>query len=170
MGAMRRACLPVLACLAILAVLAAPAAAQTGTLDRSRSAGAISLGYIEEAPPFSFADAKGEPQGYSVALCREIARGIAEQLGVPKLETRWVPLTIQNRLESEPRPALRRRRRHAGDVRAAAADHVRGRGEARRRPDPARAARRRVAVRRRRPGTVGRRRGARAAGELSRRR
>ncbi len=79
---------------------AAPAAAQTGTLERIRSAGAITLGYIEDAAPFSFVDAKREPQGYSVELCREIARGIGAQLGLPKLETRWVALTIQNRLEA----------------------------------------------------------------------
>jgi ABC-type amino acid transport substrate-binding protein len=77
--------------------LAAPAAAQT--LDRIRAASAITLGYIENAAPFSFVD-KGEPQGYSVDLCREIARGIAAQLGLPKLETRWVALTIQNRLQA----------------------------------------------------------------------
>lgn len=84
----------------LLAILATPAAAQTGTLERIRSAGVINLGYIEEARPFSFVDQKGEPQGYSVELCREIARGIGEQLGLAKLETRWVPLTIQNRLEA----------------------------------------------------------------------
>jgi ABC-type amino acid transport substrate-binding protein len=78
-------------------VLAAPAAAQT--LDRIRASSAITLGYIENAAPFSFVE-KGEPQGYSVDLCREIARGIGAQLGLPKLETRWVALTIQNRLQA----------------------------------------------------------------------
>jgi ABC-type amino acid transport substrate-binding protein len=85
---------------ALSCALAAPAAAQTGTLEKIRRAGAITLGYIEEAAPFSFADAKGEPQGYSVDLCREIARGVGVQLGLAKLETRWVALTIQNRLEA----------------------------------------------------------------------
>jgi ABC-type amino acid transport substrate-binding protein len=85
---------------ALSCAFAAPAAAQTGTLEKIRGAGAITLGYIEDAAPFSFVDAKGEPQGYSVNLCREIARGIGAQLGLPKLETRWVTLTIQNRLEA----------------------------------------------------------------------
>jgi ABC-type amino acid transport substrate-binding protein len=35
-----------------------------------------------------------------VDLCREVAVGIRAQLKLAKLETRWVPLTIQNRLES----------------------------------------------------------------------
>ena len=80
--------------------LATPAAAQTGTLEKIRRDGTMTLGYIDDAAPFSSVDAKGEPQGYSVELCREIARGIGTQLGLPKLETRWVSLTIQNRLEA----------------------------------------------------------------------
>jgi ABC-type amino acid transport substrate-binding protein len=85
--------------LALAYALAAPAAAQTGTLEKIRSSGTITLGYINDAAPFSFADAKGEPQGYSVDLCREIARGIGAQLG-RAIEVRWVPLTIQNRLDA----------------------------------------------------------------------
>ena len=90
----------ILLIIALSCALAAPAFAQTGTLEKIRRDGAITLGYIENAPPFSSVDAKGEPQGYSVDLCREIARGIGAQLGLPKLETRWVLLTIQNRLEA----------------------------------------------------------------------
>jgi ABC-type amino acid transport substrate-binding protein len=88
-----------LAC-ALLCAFAAAAVAQTGTLAKIRSTGTITLGYINDAAPFSSVDAKGEPQGYSVDLCREIARGIGAQLGLAKLETRWVALTIQNRLEA----------------------------------------------------------------------
>jgi ABC-type amino acid transport substrate-binding protein len=85
---------------ALSCAFAAPAFAQTGTLEKIRRDGVITMGYIENAAPFSSVDAKGEPQGYSVDLCREIARGIGAQLGLPKLETRWVALTIQNRLEA----------------------------------------------------------------------
>jgi polar amino acid transport system substrate-binding protein/glutamate/aspartate transport system substrate-binding protein len=89
-----------LLCCALVCAFAAAAAAQTGTLEKIRSTGTITLGYINDAAPFSSVDAKGEPQGYSVDLCREIAQGIGAQLGLPKLETRWVALTIQNRLEA----------------------------------------------------------------------
>jgi len=85
--------------LTLACALAAPAAAQTGTLEKIRASGAITLGYIENAAPFSSVGAKGEPQGYSVDLCREIARGIGQQLG-RAVEVRWVALTIQNRLEA----------------------------------------------------------------------
>jgi ABC-type amino acid transport substrate-binding protein len=85
---------------AILAALAAPAAAQTGTLEKIRKAGAITMGYVEGSAPFSSLDENRQPQGYSVDLCREIANGIKAQLGLDGLETRWVALTLQNRLEA----------------------------------------------------------------------
>ncbi len=83
-----------------MGVLAAPAAAQTATLDKIRKQGAITMGYVEGSAPFSFTDAGKQPQGYSVDLCREVASSIRAQLGLTNLETRWVVLTIQNRLEA----------------------------------------------------------------------
>jgi glutamate/aspartate transport system substrate-binding protein len=80
--------------------LAIPAAAQTGTLGKIRKAGVITMGYTNGGAPFSSRDAGGQPQGYSVDLCREIASGIRAQLKLSSLETRWVELTIQNRLEA----------------------------------------------------------------------
>jgi len=86
----------------LAALLALPAGAQT--LDNIRKQGVIRLGYIDGAVPFSYAGANGEPQGYSADLCRVVADGIAEQLKMPKLKTRWVKLTVQNRID-----AVRRR-------------------------------------------------------------
>jgi ABC-type amino acid transport substrate-binding protein len=84
------------ACLA--AALSASAAAQT--LDKIRKQNTITLGYIDGAAPFSYADSNGDPQGYSVELCRSIADGIAGQLQRNPLKTRWVKLTIQNRIDA----------------------------------------------------------------------
>ena len=58
------------------------------------------MGYNAGSAPFSSRDESGQPQGYSVDLCREIASGIRSQLGLSSLETRWVELTIQNRLDA----------------------------------------------------------------------
>jgi ABC-type amino acid transport substrate-binding protein len=58
------------------------------------------MGYVEGSMPFSFKDAGGQPQGYSVALCNEIAAGIRAQLKLTQLETRWVSLTIQDRINA----------------------------------------------------------------------
>ena len=86
--------------LALLCVLAAPAAAQSVTLDKIRKTGVITMGYVEGSAPFSFTDAGKQPQGYSVDLCRAIASGIRAQLKLASLETRWVPVTIQDRIEA----------------------------------------------------------------------
>ncbi|MDH4149260.1 MAG: amino acid ABC transporter substrate-binding protein [Betaproteobacteria bacterium] len=80
--------------------LAASAVAQAGTLDKIKKSGVITMGYMAGSVPFSSKNEKGQPQGYSVDLCREIASGIREQLKMPAIETRWVELTIQNRLEA----------------------------------------------------------------------
>jgi ABC-type amino acid transport substrate-binding protein len=85
--------------LVALVALLAPAVACAQTLDKIRKSGVITLGYIEGAAPFSFVDGNGEPQGYSVDLCRAVAQGVAAQLKRTGLKTRWVKLTIQNRID-----------------------------------------------------------------------
>ena len=82
-----------------LCTLASPPG-EAQTLDKIRKQGAITLGYIDGAAPFSYADANGDPQGYSVELCRAVAEGIAAQLERPQLKTRWVKLSIQNRIDA----------------------------------------------------------------------
>src|SRR5882672_1617203 len=90
---------------ALLVLLAAAAAALASslagaqTLDNIRKTGVIRLGYIDGAAPFSYVDGNGEPRGYSVELCRAVADGIGEQLK-RELKTRWVKLTVQNRIEA----------------------------------------------------------------------
>ena len=86
--------------LALLCVLAAPAAAQSVTLDKIRKTGVITMGYVEGSAPFSFTNDGKQPQGYSVDLCRAVASGIRAQLKLASLETRWVPVTIQDRIEA----------------------------------------------------------------------
>jgi len=58
------------------------------------------MGYLDGSVPFSSTDAVKQLQGYSIELCRAIASGIRAQLKLDSLETRWVLLTIQNRLEA----------------------------------------------------------------------
>jgi glutamate/aspartate transport system substrate-binding protein len=82
----------------LAALLSAAATAQT--LDKIRKQGTITLGYIDGAAPFSYTDGNGDPQGYSVELCRAIAEGIAAQLERKELKMRWVKLTIQNRIDA----------------------------------------------------------------------
>lgn len=78
----------------------APLLAGAQTLDKIRKSGVITLGYIDGAAPFSFTDGNGEPQGYSVELCRRVADGIAAELKRTGMKTKWVKLTIQNRIDA----------------------------------------------------------------------
>jgi len=87
-----------LGCLALSLGIAGGVQAQTGVLDKVRRTGTITIGYVENSAPFSFTDAQKAPQGYSVALCRKVAEGVRTQLGIAKLETRWVALSLQDRL------------------------------------------------------------------------
>lgn len=89
-----------LLCLLFAGLFTVSAWAQDATLEKIRKTGVITMGYVDGSAPFSFKDGEGQPQGYSVALCREIAGGIRAQLKLARLETRWVALTLQNRLEA----------------------------------------------------------------------
>ncbi len=86
--------------LAGLALVAGAAAAEAGTLDRIRSDGAIRLAVRDDAPPFSAKGSGADPVGYSVDLCREVAAGIKRQLGLTKLEIRYVKVTAADRFEA----------------------------------------------------------------------
>jgi ABC-type amino acid transport substrate-binding protein len=83
----------------------APAAAQQpgkaplldGTLKTIKATSTLNLGYLESAPPFSFADADKRPAGYSIDLCTRVATGIQKQLDV-NLKLNWVAVTPENRM------------------------------------------------------------------------
>jgi polar amino acid transport system substrate-binding protein len=82
--------------LAAFAALPAPAA----TLDRIRETGSIKLGYLVDARPFSFRNEAGAADGFTVALCQEIAEQVRSQLGLPQFAVEWVPVTMEGRLDS----------------------------------------------------------------------
>ena len=87
-----------LAAVSLALPLCLPAGAQT--LDKVRKSGVITLGYIDGAAPFSYADGNGQPQGYSIELCNAVADGVAAQLKRQNLKVRWVKLTIQDRIDA----------------------------------------------------------------------
>jgi ABC-type amino acid transport substrate-binding protein len=89
------------AVIALLAVAAASASAQDlqETLKTIQQTKAIRLGYLQDSVPFSFADDSKQPAGFSVELCKRVAGGISQQLGIADLEIKWVPVTLENRFE-----------------------------------------------------------------------
>lgn len=73
---------------ALLAVglLTWSAAADAAVLDRARDTGELRLGFRADAQPFSLKKADGEAGGYSVDLCRAVAREVAAELDNKELK------------------------------------------------------------------------------------
>ena len=84
----------------LLAILQACATVQQpdGTLNKIKTTGVFSVGYLESAPPFSFPGPNKRPVGYSIELCLRVASAIEKQLGVQNLKIEWIPLSVENRI------------------------------------------------------------------------
>ena len=79
--------------IAALAMTFACAVATAGTLDRIKETGHIKLGYQADARPFSAKTDSGKPEGFSIALCDQVADQIKAKLGLSQLAVDWVPVT-----------------------------------------------------------------------------
>jgi ABC-type amino acid transport substrate-binding protein len=71
-------------------MFAAGPAMAGGTLDRVKESGKLTIGYLAEAQPYSFADASGKPAGYAIALCARVAYAVKEELKLPALAVDFV--------------------------------------------------------------------------------
>jgi glutamate/aspartate transport system substrate-binding protein len=85
--------------LAGIVVLASSAHAQTtGTLDKIKNIGVISLGHRESSIPFSYYDENQKVVGYSQDFANSIVAAIKLKLGIPNLKVSYIPITSQNRI------------------------------------------------------------------------
>ena len=98
--------LAVLLLAAAMLVPARPAQAQeqaptalTGTLAKARETGAITIGYRESSVPFSYLNARKEPIGYSIELCRALVTAIEDAVN-KSLAIKWVPVTPDSRIDA----------------------------------------------------------------------
>lgn len=84
----------------ILALTMAPlqAGAAMGMLERIQATATLTIAYAPNSFPFSYKGPDGEPAGYSVDLCRRIAAGIQRDLGLQKLDIRWLEGNTPRRL------------------------------------------------------------------------
>jgi len=90
-------------CWSLVALLAgllsaAPALAGSGALDSIRVAKTITIAYAPNAYPISFKDADGAPRGYAIDLCRRIADGVQQDLGLDAMEIAWIEGNTPRRL------------------------------------------------------------------------
>jgi polar amino acid transport system substrate-binding protein/glutamate/aspartate transport system substrate-binding protein len=86
----------------LLGALLLPALASAeGVLDRIAKSGEIRLAYRDDAAPFSWmAEGAKEPEGYSVALCRAVAKSVEATLKLADLRIRWVKVSPEDRFEA----------------------------------------------------------------------
>jgi polar amino acid transport system substrate-binding protein len=87
-------------CLTAVLLLAGVAPAGAQTLDGIKTAGVLKLGYEEDARPFSFKDDGGNPAGYAIGLCQQIAEETKTQLSLPDLKVEWVPVKVEERFSA----------------------------------------------------------------------
>jgi len=93
---------------ALLALAAGAASAQadppaleqlSGTLQKARSSGTLTIAYRASSIPFSYLSARGEPIGYSIELCRKLTEAIGEAIG-RELAIKWLPVSSDTRIEA----------------------------------------------------------------------
>jgi glutamate/aspartate transport system substrate-binding protein len=70
----------------------------SGTLLKAKTSGALTLGYREDAFPFSYAR-DGQPHGYSLVLCQGVVDEIARELQTP-VAAAYAPVTANDRFEA----------------------------------------------------------------------
>lgn len=67
-------------------------------LDRIKATMSLTIAFAPNSYPISFRGEDGEPNGYSVDLCRRIAAGIQRDLGLERLDLRWLEGNTPRRL------------------------------------------------------------------------
>jgi glutamate/aspartate transport system substrate-binding protein len=91
----------------MLALLAGVAGAQEqeqpvrqlgGTLKKVQNSGVITIGYREASFPFSYLDARGNPIGYSIDLCKAIIDAVIREVDKPAIRTEFVLVTAETRI------------------------------------------------------------------------
>jgi glutamate/aspartate transport system substrate-binding protein len=77
------------------------ALAQTfeGRLKQISETKIVKLAHRSDANPFSFVNAQGQPDGYTVDLCKFVVHSLEQQLSV-KLAIAWVPVDTQSRFDA----------------------------------------------------------------------
>jgi ABC-type amino acid transport substrate-binding protein len=89
-------------CFALLTAAAAQAQtpASTGRLEGIKKSGVVKIAYRADAKPFSFVTDTKAAAGFSIDLCKLVAKSIAADLGRGELKIEWVPVTLQTRFSA----------------------------------------------------------------------
>lgn len=86
--------------LLVVSLLAFAIGADAAVLDRARDTGELRIGFRPDAQPFSLKKTDGEAGGYSVDLCRAVAREAATELGGKELKLVAVEVSGTDRFDA----------------------------------------------------------------------
>ncbi len=81
-----------------LALWAAGGAQAADTLAKIKEAGAITMGVRESSGALSYTLGDGKYAGFHVEICQRVIGDLQKKLGLAKLETKYQPVTSQNRI------------------------------------------------------------------------
>ncbi|MDB5359478.1 MAG: gltI [Rhodospirillales bacterium] len=83
-----------------LCVMAAPASSEElyGTLKKVHDTKSFTIGYREASFPFAYYDDQKKPTGFAVELCTRIGEAVKQQLNMPDIEIRYLPVNSQTRI------------------------------------------------------------------------
>jgi ABC-type amino acid transport substrate-binding protein len=70
------------------------------TLDRMRDSGKITLGYRDDAKPFSYRSESGGADGYAVGICKAVADQIKADLGLSSVTVEWIAVGIDDQFQA----------------------------------------------------------------------
>ena len=70
----------------------------TGTLQKIKSNGAVTIGFRDASVPFSYLGPGRQPIGYSIDLCLAIVDGIKAALGTDAIVVKYLPVNPQTRI------------------------------------------------------------------------
>jgi ABC-type amino acid transport substrate-binding protein len=87
------------AALVIAGLLASISQAPAATLERVRDSGTFTIAYRADAQPYSYRNESGQPAGYVVDLCREVAAAVRQAVGV-NVKTAFVIAPADRRFET----------------------------------------------------------------------
>jgi len=84
--------------LTALVVISGAATADSATMDKIKSSGAVTMGVRESSIPLSYTTGDSRFDGYHVEVCRMILNDIKDKLGMSTLRINYQPVTSQNRV------------------------------------------------------------------------
>lgn len=99
MGPLRKLHLALLGA-GLLAALAAPLPAAAQALERIKSSGKLTLGFIDGVAPFSASAGDGKAAGFGIDLCMPIAEAVKAKLALANLDVQFVAVTVDAAIDS----------------------------------------------------------------------